>query len=102
MESLIISRDPDGDKYERLKNDLLDENKFQSNLNKIYKKEFTSCFKDILFLSKEDFFSFINNEVENTLTEMYSNNVFQNEEINSFLNNSYNLIEEEYNCHYKL
>ena len=102
MESLIISRDPDGDKYERLKNDLLDENKFQSNLNKIYKKEFTSCFKDILFLSKEDFFSFINNEVENTLTEMYSNNVFQNEEINSFLNNSYNLIEEEYNYHYKI
>ena len=102
MESLIISRDPDDDKYERLKNDLLDENKFQSNLNKIYKKEFTSCFKDILFLSKEDFFSFINNEVENTLTEMYSNNVFQNEEINSFLNNSYNLIEEEYNYHYKI
>ena len=32
-----MSRDPDDDKYERLKNDLLDENKFQSNLNKIYK-----------------------------------------------------------------
>ncbi len=98
----MSSRDPNDDKYERLKNDLNDVKKFQNNMNKIYQKEFNTYFKDILFLSKEEFFSFINNEVENTLTEMYSDNIFQNEEINEYINNSYKLIEDEYNYHYKI
>ena len=98
----MSSRDPNDDKYERLKNDLSDVKKFQNNMNKIYKKEFNTYFKDILFLPKEEFFSFINNEVENTLTEMYSDNIFQNEEINEYINNSYKLIEDEYNYHYKI
>ena len=61
MESLIINRDSNNDRYQRFKVDVENTKKFQEKIDKIFKREFESCFKDILFLSKNDFFLFINN-----------------------------------------
>ena len=54
MESLIINRDSNNDRYQRFKVDVENTKKFQEKIDKIFKREFESCFKDILFLSKND------------------------------------------------
>ncbi len=102
MESLIINRDSNNDRYQRFKVDVENTKKFQEKIDKIFKREFESCFKDILFLSKNDFFLFINNEVEMKLKEMYTSKIFSDYDLSDYLNNSYSKIEDEYNNHYEI
>ena len=101
MESLITYRDSNYDRYQRFKIDVENTQKFQEKIDKIYKREFETCFKDILYLSKNYFFLFITNEVEMKLKEMYSSNI-SNYDLSEFLNNSYSKIENEYNNHYEI
>ena len=102
MESLITYRDSNSDKFQRFKIEVKDTKKFQEKIDIIYKREFETCFKDILFLNKNDFFLFINNEVEIKLKEMYGNDILLNDDLINFLNNSYSKIENEYNNHYEI
>ena len=87
-------------KAESFKKDISNIKTFTKKLNDLYNAEFNEAFKQILTISKEDFMTFISNGVQISLSELYGEDIFENEKLINIQNKNLNLIERNYQNHY--
>ena len=87
-------------KTKAFKKDISNIKSFTKKLNDMYDTEFNEAFKQILTLSKEDFMSFISNGVQIALSDLYGEDIFENEKLINIQNKNLNLIERNYQNHY--
>ena len=87
-------------KTKAFKKDISNIKSFTKKLNDMYDTEFNEAFKQILTLSKEDFMSFISNGVQIALSDLYGEDIFENEKLINIQNKNLNIIERNYQNHY--
>ena len=70
---------------------------FLNELHKIYENEYIISFKDILAISKKDFFENISTRIKYLINGKYKIEINNNEKLNTLLNNLYQQFEQKYN-----
>ena len=88
-------------KLELFKKDIQNYDSFNEKIRNMYQAELDEVFQEILIISKEDFISFITNGVKNLLSDMYSEQIFNDETLKEIKENCENDINKEYNSHFE-
>ena len=70
---------------------------FLKELHKIYENEYIISFKDILTISKKDFFENISTRIKNLINGKYKIEINNNDKLNTLLNNLFQQFEQKYN-----
>ena len=88
-------------KYEIFKKDIENYDSFNEKIRNMYQAELDEVFQDILIISKEDFISFITNGVKILLSDMYSEEIFKDENFIKIKESCENDINKEYKIHFE-
>lgn len=89
-------------KLESFTKDIKSSSSFQDKLNNLHMVEFEENFQEILILSKTELLNQISDCVKMILSEMYSEAISENQELDDFLDVSETLIKKEYKTHYQI
>ena len=89
-------------KLSEFKKDIKNERSFSEKIKNIFQSEFDEIFEDILLLSKEDFMSNIRNNINQLLSDMYSEEAINDKTLNKILKNCENEFDDEYKYHYEI
>ena len=88
-------------KLELFKKDIQNYDSFNEKIRNMYQAELDEVFQEILIISKEDFISFITNGVKNLLSDMYSEQIFNDETLEEIQEKCEDDINKEYNSHFE-
>ena len=79
------SEEIEKEKYEKFLQDIKDESAFIEQLNSLYSTEFEEIFQDLLLFPEEEIISSLTSGVKMVLADSYTEDIFQNKKLNSFL-----------------
>ncbi len=96
-----INDENDAKKLELFKKDIQNYDSFNEKIRNMYQAELDEVFQEILIISKEDFISFITNEVKILLSDMYSDQIFNDETLEEIQENCKDDIIKEYKSHFE-
>ena len=88
-------------KLELFKKDIQNYDSFNEKIRNMYQAELDEVFQEILIISKEDYISFITNGVKNLLSDMYSEQIFNDETLEEIQEKCEDDINKEYNSHFE-
>ena len=92
----------EANKYSEFKKDIKNERLFSEKIKNIFQSEFDEIFEDILTLSKEDFMSNIKNNVNQLISDMYTEEATNDKTLIKILKNCENEFDDEYKYHYEI
>ena len=92
----------EANKFSEFKKDIKNERRFSEKIKNIFQSEFDEIFEDILTLSKEDFMSNITNNINQLLSDMYSEEAINDKTLIKILKNCENEFDDEYKYHYEI
>ncbi len=89
-------------KIERFENEILDEEKFEENLNNKFNEQYDENIEDILLLDKDIFLNQIKDGVQLLLEDKYTDFCFTNDTTTKLISKCMEEIERKYNHHYSI
>ena len=92
----------EANKFSEFKKDIKNERRFSEKIKNIFQSEFDEIFEDILTLSEEDFMSNIINNINQLLSDMYSEEAINDNTLTKILKNCENEFDDEYKYHYDI
>ena len=89
------------EKFEKYKNEILNERSFTFRINNLFSLELEEQLEDILIIDQVQFFNQIKNRVEAELEEIYSDKIFSDQKFSSLIEKGLNSIKPDYNQNFK-
>jgi len=89
-------------KIERFENEIMNEKKFEENINHRFSEQYDENMEDILLLEKDIFLNQIKEGVQLLLEDNYTDYCFSNEKVTKLISKNMEEIEKKYNHHYSI